>query len=117
MHCCALHAFNTAQRSILYESAVCRTPCNVLYSEYRTFHQTNTYEPQFAEDDTGAEVAVGQTRVATVITAELVAPFGDRGNEGRVNYNVQLSPLAFPDPTQSGMRSRIYVSWIRPFDA
>lgn len=59
-------------------------------------------EYKFAEDDTGAEVAVGQTRVATVITAELVAPFGDRGNEGRVNYNVQLSPLAFPDPSQSG---------------
>lgn len=51
---------------------------------------------KFAEDDTGAEVALGQTRVATAIAADLVAPFGDRGNEGRVNYNVQLSPLAFP---------------------
>lgn len=57
---------------------------------------------QFAEDDSGAEVAVGHTCVATAIDADLVLPFGDRGNEGRVVYNVQLSPLAFPEGSTSG---------------
>lgn len=51
---------------------------------------------QLSEDDSGAEVLLGRTRVFTAVTAELAAPFGDRGNEGRVSYHVELSPLAVP---------------------
>lgn len=51
---------------------------------------------QFAADDGGAEVLLGRTRVLTAVSAELVPPFGDRGNEGRVQYNVEFSPMASP---------------------
>mmetsp|Transcript_673 Transcript_673/g.1956 ORF Transcript_673/g.1956 Transcript_673/m.1956 type:complete len:307 (-) Transcript_673:74-994(-) len=51
---------------------------------------------KLSEDDSGAEVLLGRTRVFTAVTAELAAPFGDRGNEGRVSYHVELSPLAVP---------------------
>jgi hypothetical protein len=51
---------------------------------------------QFAADDSGAEVLLGRTRVLTAISAELVPPFADRGNEGRVQYNVEFSPMASP---------------------
>jgi hypothetical protein len=52
--------------------------------------------PQFATDDSGAEVLLGRTRVLTAVSAELVPPFADRGNEGRVQYNVEFSPMASP---------------------
>ena len=51
---------------------------------------------QFATNDSGAEVLLGRTRVLTAISAELVPPFADRGNEGRVQYNVEFSPMASP---------------------
>lgn len=50
---------------------------------------------------------MGHTRVATAIAADLVAPFGDRGNEGRVVYSVHLSPLAFPEGGSSGETSEL----------
>lgn len=53
-------------------------------------------EWEFAADDSGAEVLLGRTRVLTAISAELVPPFADRGNEGRVQYNVEFSPMASP---------------------
>lgn len=52
--------------------------------------------PQFAADDSSAEVLLGRTRVLTAISAQLLAPFPDRGNEGRVQYNVEFSPMASP---------------------
>lgn len=53
-------------------------------------------EYKFAADDSGAEVLLGRTRVLTAVSAELVSPFADRGNEGRVQYNVDFSPMASP---------------------
>jgi hypothetical protein len=47
---------------------------------------------QFAADDSGAEVLLGRTRVLTAISAEVVPPFADRGNEGRVQYSPMASP-------------------------
>ena len=47
-------------------------------------------------DDSGATVALGETRVMAVVTAELEAPYPDRPNEGSIRFNVEFSPMASP---------------------
>ncbi|GAB4822397.1 hypothetical protein N2152v2_009443 [Parachlorella kessleri] len=51
---------------------------------------------QFALDDSSCTVLLGQTRVMTVITASLEAPYPDRPNEGSVRFMVEFSPMASP---------------------
>ncbi|EIE24265.1 exoribonuclease PH component of the exosome [Coccomyxa subellipsoidea C-169] len=51
---------------------------------------------QFSLDDSGATLDMGQTKVMTVITPTLTAPYEDRPNEGAVRFNVEYSPMASP---------------------
>jgi exosome complex RNA-binding protein Rrp42 (RNase PH superfamily) len=41
-------------------------------------------------------VHLGSTRVMTVVTAELEAPYPDRPNEGSFKFSVEFSPMASP---------------------
>ena len=77
--------------------ACCSRLCNQSAgAALRTLESHPFRLPQFAGDDSGAEVLLGRTRVLTAVSAELVPPFADRGNEGRVQYNVEFSPMASP---------------------
>ncbi|KAK3234918.1 hypothetical protein CYMTET_54850, partial [Cymbomonas tetramitiformis] len=51
---------------------------------------------KFGPDDGAVEVQLGQTRVAVVVTADLSEPYGDRPNEGTINFAVEFSPMASP---------------------
>ncbi|MEW5303070.1 MAG: hypothetical protein WDW36_005798 [Sanguina aurantia] len=52
---------------------------------------------QFSLDTRSATVTLGDgTRVMTVITAVLEAPYPDRPNEGPIKFNVEFSPMASP---------------------
>ncbi|GLC35680.1 hypothetical protein PLESTB_000483100 [Pleodorina starrii] len=51
---------------------------------------------QFSLDDRSATVALGSTRVLSVVTASLEAPFPDRPSEGPLRFNVEFSPMASP---------------------
>ncbi|CAL8462171.1 g1702 [Coccomyxa elongata] len=57
-------------------------------------HRKITY--QFSLDDRCATLDLGQTKVMTVITPTLTAPYEDRPNEGAVRFNVEFSPMASP---------------------
>ena len=52
---------------------------------------------QFAPDDSGVTLTMGDTRVMTVVTAVLEPPFPDRPNEGSLRINVEFSPMASPN--------------------
>ena len=52
---------------------------------------------QFAEDDSGVTLTMGETRVMTVVTAALEPPYPDRANEGSLRINVEFSPMASPN--------------------
>ena len=52
---------------------------------------------QFAEDDSGVTLTMGETRVMTVVTAALEPPYRDRANEGSLRINVEFSPMASPN--------------------
>lgn len=62
--------------------------------------------------DGTAEVALGDTRVLAVASAELAAPFPDRPNEGSLAVNVELSPLASP-AFEPGRPSEVAVELMR----
>lgn len=47
----------------------------------------------FSVDDSSITVAFGETRVLAVVAAELEVPRGGH-NEGRLTFNVDLSPMA-----------------------
>eukprot|EP00798_Chlamydomonas_sp_ICE-L_P023908 gene23908-9476_t len=49
---------------------------------------------QFSLDDSSTTVTLGTTRVMTVITAVLEAPYPDRPSEGSMRFNAELSPMA-----------------------
>ncbi|KAF5842080.1 ribosomal protein S5 domain 2-type protein [Dunaliella salina] len=51
---------------------------------------------QFSLDDSSATLTLGTTRVMTVISAVLEAPFPDRPNEGSIRFNAEFSPMASP---------------------
>ncbi|KAK8799487.1 hypothetical protein WA158_006036 [Blastocystis sp. Blastoise] len=40
------------------------------------------------------EVEFGETKVVCIIVADVTAPFGDRSNEGLIQFNVKFSPMA-----------------------
>lgn len=67
-------------------------------------------EWQFSLDDTSCTVLLGRTRVMTVITASLEAPYPDRPNEGSVRFNVEFSPMASP-AFEAGKLGRDRAAW------
>ncbi|GAX79778.1 hypothetical protein CEUSTIGMA_g7218.t1 [Chlamydomonas eustigma] len=50
----------------------------------------------FSLDDCSCTLAMGSTRVMSVVAASLESPFPDRPNEGSIRFNVELSPMASP---------------------
>ncbi|KAL3145363.1 hypothetical protein ABBQ38_001617 [Trebouxia sp. C0009 RCD-2024] len=52
---------------------------------------------QYTLDDSSCTVLLGQTRVLSVVTAALEAPYPDRPNEGSLRFNVEFSPMASPN--------------------
>lgn len=52
---------------------------------------------QYTLDDSSCTVLLGHTRVLSVVTAELEAPYPDRPNEGSLRFNVEFSPMASPN--------------------
>lgn len=52
---------------------------------------------QYTLDDSSCTVLLGQTRVLSVVTATLEAPYPDRPNEGSLRFNVEFSPMASPN--------------------
>ena len=50
----------------------------------------------FGDRPGSVEVALGDTKVMAVATAELTAPFSDRPTEGLLAFYVELSPMASP---------------------
>lgn len=69
-----------------------------LRTDGRFFHEARKARVSLRryESQTNAEVDLGKTRILAVVTAVLGAPFGDRGNEGTLNFSVTLGPLAGP---------------------
>lgn len=67
---------------------------------------------------------MGTTRVMSVVTAALEAPYPDRPTEGPLRFNVEFSPMASPafEPGRpgacgagasgAGMRRRERLSWV-----
>ncbi|GIL51695.1 hypothetical protein Vafri_7633, partial [Volvox africanus] len=51
---------------------------------------------QFSLDDCSATVALGTTRVLSVVTASLETPFPDQPSEGVLRFHVDFSPMASP---------------------
>lgn len=52
---------------------------------------------EYTLDDSSCTVLLGQTRVLSVVTATLEAPYPDRPNEGSLRFNVEFSPMASPN--------------------
>jgi exosome complex component RRP45 len=50
----------------------------------------------FGKEDGSAEVQLGQTHVMGFVTAQLVAPYKDRPNEGTLSIFTEFSPMADP---------------------
>ena len=48
----------------------------------------------FAPDDSSVTVRMGNTRALAVVRAELETPRSGGGHEGRLLFNVDLSPMA-----------------------
>ena len=63
----------------------------------RPMKRREGWSAQFAPDDSGVTLTMGDTRVMTVVSAALEPPFLDRPNEGSLRINVELSPMASPD--------------------
>ncbi|GLI69262.1 hypothetical protein VaNZ11_013844, partial [Volvox africanus] len=51
---------------------------------------------QFSLDDCSATVALGTTRVLSVVSANLETPFPDQPSEGVLRFHVDFSPMASP---------------------
>jgi exosome complex component RRP45 len=62
----------------------------------RGIHDFRTIKIAFGEQRGQAEVQLGQTRVMTVVSAELMEPFPDRPAEGFFLFNTEFSPMASP---------------------
>lgn len=71
----------------------------------RAPHELRPARLTFALDDSSCTLALGRTRVMAVVAATLDAPFGDRGNEGSLRFNVEFSPMASP-AFEPGARAR-----------
>ncbi|EFJ39971.1 hypothetical protein VOLCADRAFT_108396 [Volvox carteri f. nagariensis] len=65
---------------------------------------------QFSLDDRSATVALGSTRVLSVVTASLEVPFPDRPSEGPLRFNVEFSPMASPafEPGRPGRQGEAW---------
>ncbi|CAJ2672456.1 unnamed protein product [Trifolium pratense] len=51
---------------------------------------------KFGKDDGSAEVQLGETRVMSFVSAQLVQPYKDRPNEGTLSIFTEFSPMADP---------------------
>lgn len=51
---------------------------------------------KFGRDDGSAEIQLGETRVMSFVTAQLVQPYKDRPNEGTLSIFTEFSPMADP---------------------
>lgn len=51
---------------------------------------------KFGKDDGSAMVQLGETRVMSFVTAQLVQPYRDRPNEGSLSIFTEFSPMADP---------------------
>jgi len=51
---------------------------------------------KFGKDNGSAEVQLGETRVMSFVSAELVQPYKDRPNEGTLSIFTEFSPMADP---------------------
>ncbi|KAJ1391269.1 Ribosomal protein S5 domain 2-type fold [Sesbania bispinosa] len=51
---------------------------------------------KFGRDDGSAEVQLGETRVMSFVSAQLVQPYRDRPNEGTLSIFTEFSPMADP---------------------
>jgi exosome complex component RRP45 len=47
-----------------------------------------------AELSSRAEVTVGNTRVAAMVSADVISPYPDRPTEGIIQFNAEVSPMA-----------------------
>lgn len=51
---------------------------------------------KFGRDDGSAEIQLGETRVMSFVSAQLVQPYKDRPNEGTLSIFTEFSPMADP---------------------
>lgn len=51
---------------------------------------------KFGKDDGSAEIQLGETRVMSFVSAQLVQPYKDRPNEGTLSIFTEFSPMADP---------------------
>jgi exosome complex component RRP45 len=51
---------------------------------------------KFGRNDGSAEVQLGETRVMSYVSAQLVQPYRDRPNEGTLSIFTEFSPMADP---------------------
>ncbi|KAK8601883.1 hypothetical protein V6N13_058447 [Hibiscus sabdariffa] len=51
---------------------------------------------KFGREDGSSEVQLGQTRVISIVTAQLVQPYRDRPKEGMLSIFTEFSPMADP---------------------
>jgi exosome complex component RRP45 len=51
---------------------------------------------KFGKNDGSAEVQLGETRVMSYVSAQLVQPYRDRPNEGTLSIFTEFSPMADP---------------------
>jgi len=60
---------------------------------------------QFGDSPGQAMVLLGQTRVYTAVTCQIVEPYPDRANEGLFSFHINFSPMASPSFESSGRPS------------